>query len=123
MIEIQLVALEKFPAVLAGVVVALEDVVPGEFHFLFRQSIEEQQHDHARDTDLPRDRRHHFVLGFGRADREVAPAVEIMGREIILLIGPDNLGMALVKEGEGTTRRADVHRLPEAVENQDLTVE
>ena len=46
-----------------------------------------------------------------------------MGREIILLIGPDNLGMALVKESESTTRRADIDRLPEAVKNQDLTVE
>jgi hypothetical protein len=33
-IEIQLLALESFSAVLAGIVVAFKDVVPGEFHFL-----------------------------------------------------------------------------------------
>jgi hypothetical protein len=31
--------------------------------------------------------------------------------------------MPLVKESKGTTRRADVNRLPKAIQHQDLTVE
>ena len=38
------------------------------------------------------------------------------------LVRRDNLGVPLEEQRQGTPRRADVHRLPEAVEHQDLTV-
>jgi len=63
------------------------------------------------------------MVGFRSSNREIAPAVEVVGGEVILLVGPDHLGVPLVKKGEGTTRRANIHRLPEAVENQNLIVE
>jgi hypothetical protein len=31
--------------------------------------------------------------------------------------------MPLIEEREGATRRADIHRLPQAVKHQNLTVE
>src|SRR5438309_1337552 len=40
-IQIQLVPCENVAAVLAGILVALEDAVPGKLHFLFRQPIDE----------------------------------------------------------------------------------
>jgi hypothetical protein len=46
-----------------------------------------------------------------------------VGSEVVLLISPDDLGMTLVEKSEGTTRRTNVHRLPQAVENQNLIVE
>src|SRR6266446_9957022 len=52
-IEIQIVTIEGIAAILAHVLVALENVVAGKFHFLFRQPIEKEQHDHARHADLP----------------------------------------------------------------------
>ena len=52
-IEIQFAAIKNVAAILAGVLVALENVVAREFHFLLRQTIEEQEHDDARDADLP----------------------------------------------------------------------
>src|SRR5438067_370526 len=122
MIEVELLALENLAAILAGIVVALEDIVAGKLHFLLRQPIEKQKYDDARHPDLPRDRRDHFVLGFRRGDGNVEPAREIVGREIVLLVGRDDLRVSLVKEGKGATRRADVDRLPKAVEHQDLTV-
>ena len=63
------------------------------------------------------------MLGFRGADREIPPTIEVVGGEIILVIGPDNLRVSLVKKREGTTRRANIHRLPKAVENQNLIVE
>ena len=122
-IEVQLLALENLPAVLAGVIVALEHVVAGKFHFLLRQAIEKKEDNDAWDADLPRDRRDHFVLGLGRRDGKITPAGEIVGREIVLLIGRDDLGVSLIEEGESAPRRADVDRLPEAIQNQNLTVE
>jgi hypothetical protein len=32
------------------------------------------------------------------------------------------VGMACIDQREGASRRADVHRLPQAIEHQDLTV-
>lgn len=95
--------------------------MPGELHFLLRQTIKEQQYDHARDTNLPRNRRHHFVFGFWRVDGKITPAIEVVRGEVPFL-GPDHLGVALVEKRKGATSRADINRLPQAVEHQDLTV-
>jgi hypothetical protein len=52
MIQIKIAPVKKVAAILAGVLVALEYVVPREFYFLFREPIENQQHDHPRDPDF-----------------------------------------------------------------------
>ena len=51
-IQIKVTPIEEFTTVLAGVLVALEYVVPSEFYFLLRKPIEHKQHDHPRDADL-----------------------------------------------------------------------
>lgn len=122
MIEIQFLALENLAAVLAGIVVALEDVVACELYFLLGQPIEKKEDNHAWHADLPRNRCDHLVLGLGRGQRDIEPAREIMRREIVFVISCDNLGMALVKQGESTTRRADIDRLPKTIQHQNLTV-
>jgi len=114
-IEIQLLALEHFSAVLTGVVVAFKDIVPGKLHFLLRQSIKKKKHDDARHPDFPRDGSDHLMLGLGSGDGKVEPAGEIVRGKVVLVIGRDDLCMSLVEECKGTTRRADIHRLPEAI--------
>ncbi len=61
-VEIELAAVEKLAAVLAGVLIALEHVVPGKFYLLLRKPIEHQKHNHPRDTNLERNRRDDFVV-------------------------------------------------------------
>ena len=56
-IEIQVASVERISAILAGVFVAFEYIVPGKLHLLFRKPIEKQQHYDARDPDSPRNRR------------------------------------------------------------------
>ena len=119
-IEIQVVALKNLPTILTRIFVALENVVTRELHFLFRKTIEKEQHDHARHANLPRDRCHHFVFRRGRG--KIAPALKIVRHEIISFIRRDNVGMAGVDQRERTPRRTDVDRLPEAVQDQNLTV-
>jgi hypothetical protein len=119
-IEIQLVALKNLAAILAGVFVALENIVPREFHFLFRETIEKEQHDHARHADPPRNCRDHFV--FRRSYGKIAPTLEIVSHEIVGFIRRNNVGMARVHQRERASRRADVHRLPETVQHQNMTV-
>jgi len=75
-IEIQLVSLKNVTAILAGVSIALENVVSGKLHFLFRKTIKKEQHDHARHANLPRDGRDHFVFRRGR--RKIAPTLEVV---------------------------------------------
>src|SRR5258705_9019865 len=55
MIEIQVLAVELSAAILAGVAVALENVVPRELHFLLGHAVEQHQQDHARNATSERD--------------------------------------------------------------------
>jgi len=52
-VKIQIAAIESVTAVLTGVLVTLENVMPRKFHLLLRKPIEKEQHNHARHTDLP----------------------------------------------------------------------
>ena len=119
-IQIEIVPFKKLAAVLARVLVPLENVVAGKFYLLLRQPIEKQKHDHARDPDLPGNRRHQFVIGRGR--RDITPAFEIVSQEIVRFIGRNDVGMASVDQRERAPRSADIHRLPEPIENENLTV-
>src|SRR5881227_3593511 len=83
-IEIELAAVKNLAAVLAGVLVALEDVVPGKFHFLLWKPIENQKHNHPRDTNLKRNRGDYLVIR--SVCRQVTPAFEIMCHEIVRLV-------------------------------------
>jgi hypothetical protein len=119
-IEIQFTAIENLAAILARIFVALENIVSRELHFLLRQTIEEQKHDHARHANLPGNGLNHFV--FRRGSREIEPAIEIVREKIILRIGGNDLRVAGINKREGAPRRADIHRLPQAIQNQNLTV-
>ena len=119
-IEIQIVAIKSLAAVLTGVLVALEHVVPGELHFLLRQPIKEQEHDHAGHADPPGNRLHELVVG--RIGRKIAPAFEIVGQEVVGVVRRHNVGMTGIDERKRPPGAADVHRLPQAVEHQNLTI-
>lgn len=120
-IEIQVFAVKDSAAVLAGVFVALEDVMPGEFHFFFRQAIEKQQDDDAWDADFKGDGFDHVLLGF--ALRKLLPTGEIVSEKVVLSVGVHDLGVPLAKEREGATNGADIHRLPETVEDENLAIQ
>jgi hypothetical protein len=59
---------------------------------------------------------------FWRRLGKIEPAIEIVREKIILRIGRNDLRVPLINEREGSTRRADIHRLPQAIEHQYLTV-
>lgn len=120
MIEIQLISLKNFTAILAGVLIALENVVTRKLHFLLRETIKKEQHNHARDSDLPRNGCDHFV--FRRGYRKIAPTFEIVRQKIACFVRRDDMGVPCIDQCEGASRRADVHRLPQAIEHQDLTI-
>ena len=120
-IKIQVALVENVAAVLAHVLVALEDVVPRELHFLPRHPVEKQQHDHTRHADLERDRMHHVLLRLARG--KVAPALEVVREKIIPPIRIHDLRVPLAQERKSPAHCADVNRLPESVQNKNLAVE
>ena len=61
-IQIKIAPIKDVAAVLAGVLVPLEDVVACEFDLFLRKPVEHEQHDHPWDTNLKRDRRDHLML-------------------------------------------------------------
>ena len=105
---------------MAGILVTLEDIVSGKLHFLLWQAVEKQEHNHLWDADLPRDGCYDLMLG--GSGREIAPTVEVVGQEIIFWVGRNDLGMTLVKKGESAAGRTDIHRLPQAIQNQHLAI-
>jgi hypothetical protein len=46
-----------------------------------------------------------------------------VSQEIIFLIGGHDLRVSGIDQGKGASRRANVDRLPETVEHQDLTIQ
>ena len=58
----------------------------------------------------------------GRVRGQIAPAFEIVRQKIVRLVRRDDLGVPRVHQRESAARSADIHRLPEAVEDQNLTV-
>jgi len=54
---------------------------------------------------------------------KIAPAIEVVSQEIICAISGHHLGMSGIDQGKGASRRANVDRLPETVEHQDLTIQ
>jgi len=114
-VEIQIAPIKSLAAILAHVLVALENIVPRKLHFFLRQPIEEEQHDYARHSNLPRNRRDHFVIW--RSRREIAPTLEIVRQEIVCFVGRNNVRVAGVNQRERAPRRADVDRLPETIQH------
>lgn len=92
-IEIQLFAIERLAAVLAGVFVPLEDVVPGKLDLLFWSAIKNQENNHPGNPDAEGDGVDHLLLGL--AGGKVAPALEVVRGVIVRAVRGDNLCVAL----------------------------
>src|SRR5439155_14586481 len=61
-IQIEFASIENLTAVLAGVLVALKNIVARKLYFLLWNPIEHQQYNHPWDTDFERDGCNHLVL-------------------------------------------------------------
>jgi hypothetical protein len=119
-VQIEIVAVENVPAILAGVFIPFEDIVPRKFYFFLRQPIEKEQHDDSRHANLPGNGRDQFVIG--RRSGKITPTVEIMGQKVVGRVGRNDMGVPGVNKGESAARRANVDRLPETVQDQNLTI-
>lgn len=95
-VEIQVARVEFLPAILAGVLVALKNIVAGELDLLARYAVVHHQKDHPREPQ----RDAHAVDAFRArlALGKVGPLVETEGVEVALL-AVDDLRVALEQHG------------------------
>jgi hypothetical protein len=95
MVDIKAAAVKDDSAVLTGVPVPLEDVVPGEFDLLFRKPLEEAKHNDTRNPDLQGDGLQH--PGFGIRVGKIPPTPKIMRQKITGSICCYDVSMTLVE--------------------------
>ena len=115
-IQIQIPPIFQLPAVLAGIGVPFKDVLPSQFNLFFRNPVKKHQYNNPRDSNAKADGANRILTLIVLA--ELLPPVEIEGPKIIpCTITLYNLGMPHIQEAKGPPNRANVHRLPEAVQD------
>ena len=95
-IEIQIGAIEEVAAILTGVLVPLENVVPRKLHFLFRQAIKKEKNDHARNPNSPGNRANEFMVW--RARRKLTPAREVVRQKVVGVVRGNDMRVAGVNQ-------------------------
>ncbi len=105
---------------MAGVLIALENVVPGKFDLLLRQPVVHEKQDNARHTNAERDRMDGFFMG--RVSRKITPFVEIERAEGAIFSIDDDLGLSLEKQRQGAPGGADIYGLPQPVQDEHMLI-
>ena len=119
-VEIQILAVKNAATILTGIAVALEDVMTGEFDFLFWQAVEHGQQNHAWNSDFEGDA--FDARTGGVVLRHITPLIEIVGLKRAVGIGKDDLSVAFKEKAQRPANGAYIHRLPQPVENQHVLV-
>jgi hypothetical protein len=120
-IQIQILTVKSFPAVLAGVFVPFENVMPSELHLFFRQMIINHQEDNTWYADSERDGSNRFRMGFLLG--KVMPLAKVEGLERSIRTIKDDLCMPLKKQGQSASRGAHINGLPKPIQHQHMLVE
>ena len=110
MVEIQVLPFKDLPAILAGVLVAFEDVVARELHFFLRHAIEQHQHDHTGNPDAKRNGMNAFRMRLRLGN--IVPLLEIVSLKRAVLGVQNDLGVTFEEQSECPARGTNIHRLP-----------
>jgi len=115
-IQIQIPPIFQLPAVLAGIGVPFEDVLPSQFNLFFRNPVKKHQYNNPWDADPKADGANRILTLIVLA--ELLPPMEIEGPKIIPCTIPlYHLSMPHIQEAKGPPDGADVHCLPKAVQD------
>jgi hypothetical protein len=122
-IEIELLPGQNPRAILARVLVAVEDVTPRQFQFLARQLVEKREQNHAGQSDCARRRVHRLDRRQRRvAGRKIDPVHHRKHPEIIIVM-MHHMRVPTGQQRKSSTSADDVDRLPEAIQHQHRLVE
>lgn len=118
MIQIQVPPVFDLAAILAGVGVPLENILPGQLDLFFGNPVKKHEDNDPGNPDPETDGSQGILPLIVLA--EFPPAVEVEGPKIIPRpVALHHLGVTHVQQAEGPANRTDVHGLPEAVQNQN----
>lgn len=115
MVQIQVMAGQLPPTVLADTFIPCINIVSAEPDLTLRDSVIPHEKDHSWHTYNSINQSNRIV---SHRDREVTPAIEVKGL-ILFIHGSRN---ALIKEGEGTADRGDMDGKIGAIQDQDLSI-
>lgn len=119
-IQIQIFAIKNAPAILAGVFVALKNVVPRELDFLFGQPIKCEQQNHLGNSDFERDGMNAFRMRLALG--KMMPLAKIKSLEGTVRALQHHLGVTLEEESQRAPGGADIDRLPEPIKHEHVLV-
>ena len=120
-IQIQILAVENPAAILAGVFIALKNIVARELDFLFRQPVEHHQQNHPRNADAKRNGLNRFRMRL--LPGEVVPLAETISLERAVAAAEHSLRVPLKQKRQRPACGADIDRLPEAIEDEHVLIE
>jgi hypothetical protein len=109
-IQVKVLPVKDFAAILTRILVAFKDVMPGELYFLFRLPIIHEEQDDPGHANSEGNALHGIftVRIFGN----VPPFLKIEGAKRTVGMIEDDLGVPLENEGKSAPSCADVDRLP-----------
>ena len=119
-VEIQIFAVKRVAAVLAGAFVAFKNVMAREFDFFLRQPVVNQKQDDARHADAKGNGMDRFVMR--RAFGKIAPFLKVESAKRAVRAVNDDLRLTLKQKCERPAGGADVDGLPQPVQNQHVLV-
>ena len=110
MVKIQVPILKALAAILANMVITLQDILTGKFDILPRQPVKSRQDNDRRQPETIGNRA--YDRPPFRAILKAYPGFKIMGRKQVVLKSPHHLSMIKKQQAQGAPCRTDVHRLP-----------
>lgn len=120
-VEVQLASVKHPAAILAGVFIAFKNIVPGKFDFLFRHPVVHEQQNDARHANAKGDGMNEFfVRSIGG---NIAPFLKTEGAERAVWVIHHDLRLTLKKQSESAAGGANIHRLPEPVQHQNVLIQ
>jgi hypothetical protein len=96
-IQIQIFPLKSAPTVLAGVLIPLENIMPGKFDLFFGITVKKDKQNDARHPDFEGDCADAFRVWF--LLREILPLVEVVSLKRTILGVQDNLSPPFKQKG------------------------
>ena len=122
MVEVELFAGQRPRAILAGILVALENVVARQLQLLARQLVEEGEQNHARQPDGPAWRAYRVEFRhWGVVRGKIDPVQQGESPKVIIVMMHD-LRVASRQQAKRAAGADHIHRLPEAIQDQHRLV-
>jgi hypothetical protein len=112
-IQVQIFTLKSAPAVLAGVFIPFENIMPGKFDLFLGITVKNDKQNDAGHPDFEGDGADALRVWF--LLREILPLVEVVGLKRTVAGVQHNLGPPFKQKGEGSPDSADIDRLPKAI--------